>query len=154
MKTQVRSVPAGYHTATPYLIVRGASRAIDFYKKAFGAKERFRMSREDGAVAHGEITIGDSYLMLTDESQQAGTRSPESVGGTPVSIFLYVEDVDAVFQNAVAAGARVGQPPQDMFWGDRFAKVSDPFGHEWQIATRIEEVPPEEMEKRMAAARV
>ena len=152
-KTAVKPIPLGYHTATPYLVVRGASRAIDFYKKAFGAKERFRLSRDNGAIAHGEISIGDSYVMLADEAPEAGTRSPETVGGTTVSVFLYVEDVDDVFGKAVAAGAKPTLTPQDMFWGDRFAKVSDPFGHLWQIATHVEDVPPEEMERRMAAHR-
>ena len=151
-KATVKPVPPGYHTATPYLVVRGGSRAIDFYKKAFGAKERFRFSRDNGKIAHGEIEIGDSYVMLADEAPEAGSRSPETVGGTPVSVFLYVEDVDAVFGKAVAAGAKPSLPPQNMFWGDLFAKVSDPFGHQWQIATHVEDVPPEEMERRMAAA--
>jgi PhnB protein len=152
-KATVQPVPPGYHTATPYLVVRGGSRAIDFYKKAFGAKERFRFSRDNGKIAHGEIEIGDSYVMLADEAPEAGSRSPETVGGTPVSVFLYVEDVDAVFGKAVAAGAKPSLPPQNMFWGDRFAKVSDPFGHDWLIATHVEDVPPEEMERRMAAQR-
>jgi PhnB protein len=154
MKSSIQPVPEGYHTATPYLVVRGASRAIDFYKKAFGAQERFRLSRGDGGgIAHAEFQIGDSYLMLADESPESGSRSPESLGGTPASVFLYVEDVDEVFRKAVAAGAKPTLTPQDMFWGDRYAKVADPFGHQWQIATRVEDVPPEEMERRMAAIR-
>jgi len=148
-----KAIPAGYHTATPYLVVRGASRAIDFYKKAFGARERFRLSRGNDGIAHAEFQIGDSYLMLADESPESGLRSPESLGGTPTSVFLYVEDVDDVFRKAVAAGAKPTLTPQDMFWGDRYAKVSDPFGHSWQIATHVEDVPPEEMERRMAAVR-
>ena len=154
MSATVKSVPEGYHTATPYLVVRGGSRAIDFYKKAFGAQERFRLSRgAGGGIAHAELSIGDSHLMLADESPEAGSRSPESLGGTPASVFLYVEDVDEVFRNAVAAGAKPTLTPQKMFWGDRYAKVSDPFGHQWQIATRVEDVPPAEMERRMAAIR-
>jgi len=148
-----RTIPAGYHTATPYLVVRGASRAIDFYKNAFGAQERFRLSRGNGGIAHAEFQIGDSYLMLADESAESGLRSPESLGGTPASVFLYVEDVDEVFRKAVAAGAKPTLTPQQMFWGDRYAKVNDPFGHQWQIATRVEDVPPAEMERRMAAIR-
>jgi PhnB protein len=143
-------VPLGYHTATPYLIVRGASRAVAFYKKAFGARERFRFSPGNDVIAHGEIQIGDSYLMLADESPDTGTRSPESVGGTASSVFLYVDDVDAVYRRAIAAGATSLVAPKDMFWGDRFARVSDPFGHQWQIATRVEEVPPEEVQRRLA----
>ena len=154
MGSSVKPVPDGYHTATPYLVVRGGARAIDFYKKAFGAQERFRFSRGDGGgVAHAELAIGDSYLMLADESPETGTRSPESLGGTPASIFLYVEDVDDVFRKAVAAGAKPTLTPQQMFWGDRYAKISDPFGHHWQIATHVEDVPPDEMERRMAALR-
>ena len=152
MASQVKPIPPGYNTVTPYLIVRGAARAIDFYKKAFGAQERFRFSRDNGAISHGEISIGDSCLMLADELPETGARSPESVGGTPVSVFLYVEDVDKVFGRAVAAGAKPTLTPQNMFWGDRYAKVSDPFGHQWQIATHVEDVPPEEMERRMKAA--
>ena len=153
MSSTVKRVPAGYHTATPYLVVRGASKAIDFYKKAFGAQERFRLARENGGVAHAEFAIGDSNLMIADESPETGSRSPESLGGTPASVFLYVEDVDDVFRKAVAAGAKPTLTPQNMFWGDRYAKVSDPFGHQWQIATHVEDVPPEEMERRMAAVR-
>ena len=154
MGSSVKPVPDGYHTATPYLVVRGGAKAIDFYKKAFGAKERFRLSRgEAGGIAHAELAIGDSYLMLADESPEAGSRSPESLGGTPASVFLYVEDVDDVFRKAVAAGAKPALTPQNMFWGDRYAKVSDPFGHQWQIATHVEDVPPDEMERRMAAIR-
>jgi PhnB protein len=154
MSSAVKSVPEGYHTATPYLVVRGGSRAIDFYKKAFGAQERFRLSRgAGGGIAHAELSIGDSHLMLADESPETGSRSPESLGGTPASVFLYVENVDEVFRKAVAAGAKPTLTPQVMFWGDRYAKVSDPFGHQWQIATHVEDVPPEEMERRMAAVR-
>ena len=154
MADSVKPVPAGYHTATPYLVVRGGARAIDFYKKAFGAQERFRLSRGDsGGIAHAEIAIGDSHVMLADESPEAGSRSPESLGGSPASVFLYVEDVDDVFRKAVAAGAKPTLTPQNMFWGDRYAKVSDPFGHQWQIATHVEDVPPAEMERRMAAVR-
>lgn len=152
MSSKVRPVPEGYHTATPYLVVRGANRALDFYKKAFGAREKFRLSRGNGGgIAHAELTIGDSHLMLADEAPEAGSRSPESIGGTAASVFLYVENVDDVFRNAVAAGAKPTLTPQDMFWGDRYARLSDPFGHQWQIATHVEDVPPDEMERRMAA---
>jgi PhnB protein len=153
MKNSGKPIPEGYHTATPYLVVRGAAKAIDFYRRAFGAQERFRLARENGGVAHAEFAIGDSCLMIADESPEAGSRSPESLGGTPASVFLYVEDVDDVFRKAVAAGAKPTLTPQNMFWGDRYAKVSDPFGHQWQIATHVEDVPPEEMERRMAAIR-
>jgi PhnB protein len=152
MKQKVTPVPAGFHTATPYLVVRDAARAIEFYKQAFGAKEIFRMPAPDGKIMHGEIQIGDSRVMLSDECPDMGSKSPQALNGSPVSIFLYVEDVDAVFKNAVAAGAKPTAPVQDMFWGDRYGKVTDPFGHQWQIATHKEDVSPHEMEKRSAAA--
>ena len=151
--SKVKPIPEGYHTATPYLIIKNAARAIDFYKKAFGATEHMRMADPSGRVMHAEIQIGDSRIMIADEFPEMGARSPESLGGSPVSIFLYVEDVDDVFRRAVAAGAKPTLTPQQMFWGDRYAKISDPFGHHWQIATRVEDVPPEEMERRMAAIR-
>ncbi len=152
MAGQVKPVPSGYHTATPYLTLSDAASAIDFYKKAFGATERFRMDRPDGKIGHAEIQIGDSIVMLADESPRSDSRSPQSLGGTTSGIFLYVENVDAVFDTAVKAGAKVQQPLTNMFWGDRFGKLTDPFGHSWALATHIEDVAPEEMEKRMQAA--
>ena len=148
MADKVKPIPEGYHTATPYLIVRGGAQAIDFYKKAFGAEERFRMPGPGGKLMHAEIQIGDSVLMLGDEWPEMGVKSPQTLGGTGMSVLLYVTDVDASFKQATAAGASVMQPPTDMFWGDRFGKLSDPFGHEWSIATHIEDVAPDEMERR------
>ena len=152
MTSRVKPTPEGYHTATPYLIVRDAARAIEFYKKAFGAKELMRMAEPSGKIGHAEIKIGDSPIMLADEVPGMGYRSPESLGGSPVSILLYVEDVDAVFNQAVAAGAKVQRPVADQFYGDRTGGVTDPFGHVWYVATHIEDVSPEEMRKRTAAA--
>ena len=152
MAGQVQPVPSGYHTVTPYLTLSDAASAIDFYKKAFGATERFRMDRPDGKIGHAEIQIGDSIVMLADESPRSDSRSPQSLGGTTAGIFLYVENVDAVFDAAVKAGAKVHQPLTNMFWGDRFGGLTDPFGHSWALATHIEDVAPEEMEKRMQAA--
>jgi uncharacterized glyoxalase superfamily protein PhnB len=147
----VKPVPEGCHTVTPYLIIRGAAQAIDFYKKAFGAVEIFRMPGPGGAIMHAELKIGDSTVMLADENPQWGSQSPQALNGSPVYLFLYVEDVDKLFQQAVAAGATVRMPPADMFWGDRFGQVADPFGHVWSMATHKEDVAPEEMEKRAAA---
>jgi PhnB protein len=152
MTGKVNPIPKGYHTATPYLIVKDAARAIEFYKKAFGAMELMRMPGAGGKIGHAEIKIGDSPIMLADEVPGMGFRSPESIGGSPVSILLYVEDVDAVFNEAVAAGAKVQRPVADQFYGDRSGGVTDPFGHVWYIATHKEDVSPEEMKKRAAAA--
>ena len=152
MTSAVKPIPEGYHTATPYLIVRNAARAIEFYKKAFGATELMRMAEPNGRIGHAEIKIGDSPIMLADEVPETGFRSPESLSGSPVSILLYVEEVDAVFNQAVAAGAKVQRPVADQFYGDRTGGVTDPFGHVWYIATHKEDVSPEEMRKRAAAA--
>jgi len=152
MTSKVKPIPEGYHTATPYLIVGGAAGAIEFYKKAFGARELVRMTQPDGKIGHAEIKIGDSPIMLADEVPEMNYRSPQSLGGSPVSILLYVEDVDTVFSQAVAAGAKVQRPVQDQFYGDRIGGVEDPFGHVWYIATHKEDVSPEEMKKRAAAA--
>ncbi len=152
MTSRVKPIPEGYHTATPYLIIKGAARAIEFYKKAFGATELMRMAQPDGRIGHAEIRIGNSPIMLADEVPEMGHRSPQSLGGSPVSILLYVEDVDALFNQAVSAGAKVQKPVQDQFYGDRIGGVTDPFGHVWYIATHKEEVSPEEMRKRAAAA--
>jgi PhnB protein len=149
MANTTRYIPEGYHTATPYLICNGAAQAIDFYKKAFGAVEIMRMPMPDGKIGHAEIKIGDSYIMLSDESPQIGAYSPQHYGGTPVSVLLYVEKVDAVFNQAIAAGAKAVRPPQDMFYGDRTSWVTDPFGHSWYIHTHVKDVSAEEMEKAM-----
>lgn len=150
MAANVNAIPPGYHSVTPYLVLSDASRAIDFYKQAFGAKELSRMGTPGGKIGHAELKIGDSVIMLSDEMM--GNRSPQSLGGSPVSIFLYVEDVDSVFNQAVKAGAKSDAPPADMFWGDRYGKLTDPFGHLWGLATHIEDVAPQEMEKRAKAA--
>ncbi|PYV22920.1 MAG: glyoxalase [Acidobacteria bacterium] len=152
MSSKVKPIPQGYHTATPYLIVNDGAGAIEFYKKAFGATELFRMAGPDGKIGHAEIKIGDSPIMLADEVPAMGHRSPQSLGGSPVSILLYVEDVDAVFNQAVAAGAKVARPVADQFYGDRTGGVTDPFGHAWYIATHKEDVSSEELQKRAAAA--
>ena len=151
-KKKVAPIPAGYHTVTPHLVCRGAAKAIDFYKKAFGAKERLRWSAPDGSVAHAEIIIGDSTVMLGDEMPQMGATAPPTIGGTAVSIFIYTADIDKLYAKATAAGATGDQPPTDMFWGDRYAKLTDPFGHKWSMATHIEDVSKKEMDKRTAAA--
>jgi len=151
--TAAKPVPDGYHTLTPYLVVKGASRALDFYAKAFGAKELFHMPLPDGRIAHAELRVGDSVLMLADECPERGTHAPGAgAGGASASVFVYVEDVDAVFASATAAGAKTLAAPADMFWGDRFGKLRDPFGHELSIATHVEDVAPEEMQRRMQAA--
>jgi len=147
-KTSVKPVPAGYHTATPYMIVNNASKAMEFYKKAFGATEVLRMADHHGKVQHGEIRIGDSVIMLADERPEMGARSPQSIGGSPVSIYLYVEDVDAVVKQAVAAGAKLVRPVEDQFYGDRSGGVEDPFGYSWYVATHKEDLTPEEISKR------
>ena len=152
MTNTVKPIPEGYPTATPYLIVTGAAKAIEFYKKAFGAEEMMRMAQPDGRIGHAEIKIGNSPIMLADEFPDMGARSPQSLGGSPVSILLYVKDVDAVFTQAVAAGAIVQRPVADQFYGDRTGGVIDPFGHVWYIATHKEDVSPKEMKKRAAAA--
>jgi PhnB protein len=149
---RVSPIPAGYHTATPYLTVRGAAEAIEFYKKAFGAKEVMRMPAPGGALGHAEIRIGDSVVMLSDEFPGAATKAPSVLGGTTGYTFLYVPDVDRTFAQAVTAGARVTMPLADMFWGDRFGTLVDPFGHAWGLATHKEDVPPKEMARRAQAA--
>jgi PhnB protein len=147
----IKPIPEGYHTATPYLIVKGAGRAIEFYKQAFGATEVMRMEGPNGKVGHAEIKIGNSPIMLADEHPDMGFRSPQSLGGAGVSISLYVEDVDARFKKAIAAGAKERKPLQDQFYGDRSGTLEDPFGHVWTIATHKEDVSPEEMKKRSEA---
>jgi len=148
---KVSAVPEGHRSLAPYLVVRRASKAIDFYARVFGARELFRMGGPQGRIMHAEMQIGDSILMLADENPERGTRAPEGNGASPASVFLYISDVDAVFAKAKAAGAKVQSPPADMFWGDRFGQLTDPFGHNWGIATHVEDVSPKEMEARMAA---
>jgi PhnB protein len=148
----VKPIPEGYHTATPYLIVRGAERALEFYKKAFGATELMRFPAAEGKIGHAEIKIGDSIIMMADEHPEVDARSPQAFGGTPVSIMLYVDDVDAVAKRAVAAGAREKRPVKDQFYGDRSGTFEDPFGHVWNIATHKEDVSVEEVRRRMEQA--
>jgi PhnB protein len=145
-------IPEGYHTVTPYLAVEDATEAIEYYTKAFDAKERVRMETPDGKVGHAELEIGDSLVMLSDPFPQASTKPPNELGGTSVSVFIYVENVDAVVKQAVDAGAMVTMEVADQFWGDRFGSVKDPFGHLWSIATHVEDVPPKEMAERAKAA--
>lgn len=149
----VKPIPDGYHTATPYLIVSEGMRALEFYKEAFGAEELMRLPGPGGKLMHGEIRIGDSPIMLADEFPEIGARSPKSYGGSPVSLMLYVEDVDAMFARAIAAGAVEVRPVQNQFYGDRSGTLTDPFGHQWTLSTHVEDVSPEEMERRMAEAR-
>ena len=152
MSNSVKPIPDGYHTATPYLTLKDASEAIDFYKKAFGAVEIFRMNGPDGKIGHAEIRIGNSRIMLGDESPYSEAKAPESLNGTTSGIFLYVDNVDASFKRALDAGARQTVPLQRMFWGDRFGRLTDPFGHKWMLATHVEDVSPAEMEERMCGA--
>jgi PhnB protein len=146
----VKPVPEGYHTVTPYLIISGAAQAIDFYVKALGATEVMRLDH-GGKIGHAEIKIGDSHVMLADEFPEMGARSPQSLGGTPVGLALYVPNVDELFKQAVDAGAKVERPVQDQFYGDRSGTIIDPFGHKWTIATHKEDLTPEQVNERMAA---
>ncbi len=148
---KVSPVPAGYHTVTPYLICRDAGKALSFYAKAFGAREILRMPGPDGKVMHAEMKIGDSRIMLSEESPEWGNKSPLSLGGTPVGVFLYVKDVDKAFAQATAAGCTVAMPLADQFWGDRYGKVNDPFGHQWSLATHKEDLTGKEIAKRQEA---
>ena len=152
MSSKVKPIPEGYHTVTPYLTVQDGTRALEFYKKAFGAQVVVRMDGPDGKVGHAEIQIGDSRIMLADEVPSMGGKSPQTLGGTPVALMLYVEDVDALFQQALKAGAKEDRPVKDQFYGDRSGSVFDPFGHKWFLATHKEDVSPEEMKRRMAEA--
>jgi PhnB protein len=147
-----KPIPEGYHTVTPYLAVDDAAQAIEYYKNAFGAKERMRMETPDGKIGHAELEIGDSMVMLSDPFPQATTRPPKELGGTSGSVFMYVEDVDAVVKQAVDTGATITMEVADQFWGDRFGSIQDPFGHSWSIATHVEDVPPEEMAERAKQA--
>ena len=150
--TTVRKIPEGYHSVTPYLVIKGAAKALDFYARAFGAKERSRMPGPGDTIAHAELEIGDSVIMLSDPFPQSTTKPPKELGGTSASVMLYVEDVDEVVKQAVDAGATVTMEVSDQFWGDRFGSVTDPFGHSWSIATHVEDVPPDEMAERAKAA--
>ena len=152
MRDGVRPIPEGYGTVTPYLYIKGAARAIEFYKQAFGATEVFRMAQPDGRIGHAEIKIGDSRVMLADEHLAIGARSAQTIGGSPVSFLVYVEDVDKTVEQAVAAGAKLVRPVADQFYGDRTGGVEDPFGHAWYIATHVEDVSAEEMQRRAESA--
>ena len=146
----VKPIPDGYQRLTPYICVDGAAAAIDFYAKVFGAQERMRMPSPGGKVGHAELLIGDALLMLADEHPDMGVHGPKSVGGTPTTLNLYVDDVDAVFARATEEGAKVLRPVEDQFYGDRTGQFEDPFGHRWSVATHIEDVPPDEMQRRAA----
>jgi PhnB protein len=151
MPAKVKPIPDEYHGATPYLSVTGAADAIEFYKTAFGARETMRMPAPGGKIGHAEIRIGDAAIMLADEYPEMNFRSPQSLGGSPVNIVIYVNDVDALINQAVVAGAKLLRPAQDQFYGDRMGVLQDPFGHTWSFATHIEDVSPEELQKRAAA---
>lgn len=143
-----KSTPEGYHSVTPYLIIKGAAGAIEFYKRSFGAVELMRMPRPDGKIAHAELRIGDSPIMLADENLEMGYRSPHSLGGAGINLMLYVDQVDDSFRRALAGGAKELQPVKDQFYGDRSGTLQDPFGHTWTIATHVEDISPEEMRRR------
>ena len=151
MSSHVKPIPDGYHSMTPYLIVKGAAKAIEFYQKAFGAIELFRLGGPDGKIGHAELKVGDSVLMLADEAPQMGALSPATIGGSPVRILLYVEKIDEVVPRAIAAGAKLVRPVEDQFYGDRAGGIEDPFGHYWHVATHIEDVSPDEMKRRAEA---
>ena len=146
----VKPIPDGYHSLTPYLVIDGAAAAMEYYKKAFGATELFRMER-DGKIGHAEMKIGDSPLMLADLCAEQGHKDPKTLGGSPVGLMIYVDDVDAIYPQAIAAGGTEVRPLQDQFYGDRSGTLTDPFGHVWTVATHKEDVTPEENDKRLAA---
>lgn len=148
---KVKPIPEGHHTVTPYLAVKNGVEALEFYKEAFGATEAYRFVMPDGRLGHAEFRLGDSVVMLSDEFPEFGGRAPETLGGTPVTIHLYVEDVDAFFKRALAAGASERRPVEDQFYGDRAGQLEDPFGHLWWVATHKEDVDPEEMQRRVKA---
>ena len=148
----VSPIPEGYPQVTPYLFVDGAAAAIDFYTRVFGASERMRMPGPEGRIGHAELQLGNSVIMLADEFPEMGQRGPRSIGGTPVTMSVYTEDVDAVFERAVQGGATPLQPVQDQFYGDRSGQFEDPFGHRWSVASHVEDVPPDEMARRAAQA--
>ena len=143
-----KSIPDGYHSVTPYLIVKGAAEAMKFYIRAFGAAELMRMAGPDGRIGHAEMKIGDSVIMLADEHPEIGHRGPQSLGGAAVSLMVYVDQVDEVFKQALASGAKEIRPLKDQFYGDRSGTLQDPFGHQWTLATHIEDVAPEELRRR------
>ncbi len=147
----VKAIPAGYHTVTPHLTIKNGAKALEFYKKAFGATEVYRLMMPDGRLGHAEIRLGDSMIMLGDEFPEYGGKAPDTLGGSPVNIYLYVEDVDAFFKRALAAGAKERKPVMDQFYGDRSGQLEDPFGHLWWVATHKEDVAPEEIQKRAQA---
>lgn len=151
MSPSVKPIPDGYPRVSPYLVVDGAAQAIDFYTQVLGASERMRMGGPDGKIGHAELEFGDSVVMLADEYPDMGYVGPKAVGGTPVTIGVYVEDVDKTFDAAVKAGAKALRPVEDQFYGDRSGQIEDPFGHRWSIQTHVEDVPPDEMQKRAAA---
>ncbi|MFL5494982.1 MAG: VOC family protein [Gemmatimonadales bacterium] len=151
MATKAQAIPKGYHTVTPSIVVDGAAKAIDFYKKALGAEEIMRFPGPDGKIMHAEIRIGDSVIMLVDEMPDQGGRGPKLIGGTPVSFFIYGENVDAAWKRAVDAGAKPIMPLDDQFWGDRTGMLEDPFGHHWWLAQHIQDLTPEELQKRSEA---
>ena len=148
----VKPIPDDYPRVTPYLFIDGASAAIDFYCSVLGARERMRMPGPDGTVFHAELEVGDSMIMLGEQNPDMDVRGPRAIGGTPMMLHVYVEDADRVFEQAIGAGAKALRPVEDQFYGDRSGRFEDPFGHRWDVATRVEDVPPEEMEKRAAAA--
>ena len=152
MPSQAKSIPQDFHSVTPYLTLSNAARALDFYKRAFGAQELMRMDGPDGKIGHAEIKIGDSKIMLADEMPGGGSQSPQSLGGTTGGIFLYVDNVDTVFSQAVSAGAKAEAQPTDMFWGDRFARVTDRWGNDWGLAAHTQDMTPDEMKKAEQAA--
>jgi PhnB protein len=147
----VKPIPDGYPRVMPYLVVDGAGAAIEFYKEVFEATERMRMDGPDGKIGHAELEIGDSVVMLADEFPDMGAKAPKAYGGSPVSMMVYVEDVDATFEVALKAGAKTVRPIENMFYGDRMGAFVDPFGHSWSVGTHVEDVPPDEMAKRAAA---
>ena len=151
MSGKVKAIPEGYEGATPYLIIKGAARALEFYKNAFGASEVMRMPGPGGTVGHAEIKIGKAIIMLADEFPDMNCKSPQSFGGSPVSIMVYVKDVDTFIDRAVSAGAKMLRPLANQFYGDRSCSLEDPFGHQWHFATHVEDVPPDEMVKRAEA---
>ena len=152
MSEKVNPIPEGFRTVTPHLVCRGAADAIEFYKNAFGAEEICRMPGPDGKLMHAEVRIGDSVLMLADEFPEWGVSGPQAIGGTPVTVHLYVEDCDAVYNRAVEAGATVAMPLADMFWGDRYGLIEDPFGHRWSIGQRLRDMSLDEIKEAAAKA--
>jgi PhnB protein len=147
MTASAKPIPKGFHTVTPSLVVRNAAQAIEFYKKALGAEELMRMATPNGKIGHAELKIGDSIIFVTDESPEMGTKSPQTLGGTAASLYLYVEDVDKAFQRAIEAGGKTAMPVADMFWGDRFGSIADPYGHTWGLSTHTQDLTEQEIEK-------